>query len=155
MEQILAAKGREAWATSLERPYDFESPFGGLEFAMLLVVHDTTIRSEEQRHLSDQFVGQGCRYAVCAGHRCSSWDDSIDMAHLATDPNFEFRESTVVMTTWHEEESIEEVAEFFAYWARWDGFEPERFLVVVLGGDDASYFAVRHTALVQLQQSWG
>lgn len=143
MEQLTDTGDREAWTTRLERPFQLESPFRGESFALLLRVADTTITHEEQARLSERIVGLGCRYAVCVGHACSSWDDSIDMAHLATDANFDPPESELVMTTWHDDESIEDVAEFFVRATSFDGFEPRRFLVVCLGGDEADYVQVR------------
>ncbi|MCE9595633.1 MAG: hypothetical protein K8S98_15705 [Planctomycetes bacterium] len=143
MEQLTDIGDREAWSTRLARPFLLESPFSGGSFALLLRVLDTTITREEQTRLSERIVRLGCRYAVCAGHGCSSWDDSIDMAHLATDANFDPPDSEFVMTTWHDDESIEDVAEFFVRATRFEGFEPRRFLVVCLGGDEADYVQVR------------
>ena len=65
----------------IERPYQFVSPFGGDEFALLLYSGDETITPQEQHSISDEIVRQGCRYAVC-GYACSLWDDSIDMSDL-------------------------------------------------------------------------
>jgi hypothetical protein len=150
VEQILATESRSAWATRLDRPSDLISPFAGAEFACLLVVRDTSITGQEQASLSELLVAQGCRYAVCAGHECASWDDSIDRAYIATDADFDPPDSTFVMTSWHEDESIEEVAEFFARCTRFDGFNPCRFLVLCLGGDDASYEEIRDATRIQL-----
>jgi hypothetical protein len=86
---------------------------------------------------------------VCTGHECSSWDDSIDSAHIETDPDLSPPDSKFVMTTWHEQESIRDVAEYFVHAAKFDGFEPERFLVVCVGGDEAAYFRARHAVRAQ------
>jgi hypothetical protein len=150
VEQILAAKSRSVWATKLDRPFDLTSPFAGEEFACLLVVRDTSITGQEQASLSELLVAQGCRYAVCIGHECSSWDTSIDTAYIATDANFDPPDSTLVMTSWHEDESIEEVAEFFFLCTCFDDFDPCRFLVLCLGGDDASFEEVRDATRIQL-----
>jgi len=149
METIFHSPTRTAWATRLERPFRLEAPFQGRTFSLLLAVYDTTVTSEEQQALSEQIVRQGCRYAVCTGHECSSWDDSIDSAHIETDPDLSPPDSKFVMTTWHEQESIGDVAEFFVHAAKFDGFEPERFLVVGVGGDEAAYFRARHAVRAQ------
>ncbi|MFN0006610.1 MAG: hypothetical protein ACKVXR_01780 [Planctomycetota bacterium] len=151
MEPIFSSPSRQAWATRLQRPFKLEAPFEGRSFALLLAVYDTTVTPEEQSDLSQQIVRQGCRYAVCTGHECSSWDDSIDWAHLETDPDFDPPDSGFVMTTWHEEDSIRDVAEFFVHSAKYDGFTPERFLVVLVGGDDAAYFRARHAVRAQFE----
>ncbi|MCA9279068.1 MAG: hypothetical protein H6815_13915 [Phycisphaeraceae bacterium] len=51
----------------------------GQDFTLLLVIGDADISADEQWALSEQVVLQGCRYAYCIGHDCSSWDDSIDI----------------------------------------------------------------------------
>jgi hypothetical protein len=149
METIFRSPTRAAWATKLERPFRLEAPFQGQAFSLLLAVYDTTVTSEERTALSEQIVRQGCRYAVCTGHECSSWDDSIDLAHMESAPDLSPPDSEFVMTTWHDNESIREVAEFFVHTAKFEGFEPERFLVVCVGGDEATYFRARHAVCAQ------
>lgn len=119
--------------SALERPYDFLSPFSGEEFAAMIWVADPTVTDEEQARLSEQLVEQGCRYAVCGGHECSTWDDSIDMAFLETDPDFQPPDEKFVMTTWHEGESVEEVAEFLALNTSFDNFVAKNFFVLFVG----------------------
>jgi len=118
----------------ISRPFIFTNPFEGEEFVVLLYVDEKLITPEEQEKLSDEIVAAGCRYAVCAGHQCSSWDDSIDMADLKRN-NFETNEKTFVMTSWHEEESIEDIVFHFLNVTWFDDFVPENFLVVVVGDD--------------------
>jgi hypothetical protein len=151
MEPLHADGGREAWAARLERPFRFDSPFRGKPFVLLLWVLDETVTPEEQSELSAAIVRLGCRYAVCAGHEGSSWDDSIDWAYLETDADFSPPDSEFVMTTWHDDEPIEDVAEFFALSAKYEGFVPERFLVVCLGGSDADYARVRDAVSTHLR----
>ena len=43
------------------------------------------------------------------GNACSSWDDSVDIANLEEFDYGEIPEAKLVMTTWHEKESIKEV----------------------------------------------
>ena len=109
------------------------SSFSGKEFAVLLWVLDITVTMEEQAKLSEQLVEQGCRYAVCAGYRCSTWDDSIDLAYLQTESNFQPQNENFVMTTWHENESIEEIAEFFVMNTAFDNFTAKNLLILVIG----------------------
>ena len=120
--------------SALERPYSFLSPYKE-QFAAMIWVIDEAVSVEEQAALSTQLVAQGCRYAVCAGHNCSTWDDSIDMAFLETDPNLDPPNDRFIMTTWHEGESVEEVAEFFVLNTSFDNFVAKNFLVVFIGRD--------------------
>ena len=82
------------------RPYEFHSPFAEHEYALLLCVFAQDVTPEEQRKISESIVSSGCRYAVCYGSRCSTWDDSIDTAQL----NGDEQPGSFVMTTWHENE---------------------------------------------------
>jgi hypothetical protein len=101
----------------------------------MIWVVDTAVSAEEQASLSKQLVEQGCRYAVCAGHKCSTWDDSIDIAFLETDADFNPPDEKFVMTTWHEGEGVEEVAEFLALNTSFDNFVAKNFLVLFIGRD--------------------
>jgi hypothetical protein len=132
----------------LPRPFKFVPPFEGNEFVALLFVEDKQVTPEEQERLSDQIVAAGCRYAVCAGHLCSSWDDSIDMADLRRN-NMETNEKTFVMTSWHEDEPIEDIV-FHFFNATWfDHFVPENFLVVFVGGDPEVLVNIRQEVETQ------
>lgn len=126
----------------IPRPFKFSSPFEGEEFVVLLYVDEKQITPEEQEKLSDEIVAEGCRYAVCAGHLCSSWDDSIDMADLKRN-NFEINEKTFVMTSWHEEETIEDIVFHFLNVTWFDDFVPENFLVVVVGDNPQALANIR------------
>ena len=110
---------------------------------MLLLVADESITQEEQVALSSEFVRQGCRYAVCAGHSCSSWDDSIDCAFLETDPQYSPPDDKFVMTSWHEDEPIDDIANFLVMCTSFDDYEATAFVVICLGGDAQAYGEVR------------
>ena len=143
MERIFRDERRVAWAGHLQRPFEFVSPCGGGEFSMLLWVADSSITVVERWTLSVAFVRQGCRYAVCAGHGCSSWDDSIDYAYLESDPQYSTPDETFVMTSWHEAEPIEDIASFLVMCTSFDDYEAKAFVVVCLGGDAEVYGQVR------------
>ena len=51
----------------------------------------------------------GCLYMMAWGKNCSSWDDSVDIANLERFAYEDIPDSQSVMTTWHENESLEEV----------------------------------------------
>jgi hypothetical protein len=137
LEQLTNRSGDDLWLEIQTPPFHFMSPFHGNEFATLLMVNDTSITPVEQNRLSDQLVRQGCRFAVCAGHDCSSWDDSIDHAFLATESNFNPSDDRRVLTTWHEHEPLGEILEFFRGYTAFGGFTPRHFLILLLGENSA------------------
>jgi hypothetical protein len=121
----------------IKRPYSFTSPFMEKEFVALIYAADENISDEERDALSGQIVASGCRYAVCAGHRGSSWDESIDMADILRS-GVEVRDENLVMTTWHDDESLEDIVFFFLNNTGFDDFTAERFVVLFVG-EDGSY----------------
>ena len=130
----------------LRRPYQFASPFEG-EFAALIVALDPAIRADEQEKISIDLVAQGCRYAVCTGINASSWDDSVDVAFLESDPGFNPPDDRFVMTSWHNDETPEDVVFFFANCTAFGNFQPSQFVAVFLGAPpDPSYLAALHDA---------
>lgn len=132
------------WTARMDRPYRFTSPCSGEDFALLLVVGDDAVSVQEREDLSEEFVRQGCRHAVCFGADCSAWDDSIDMVSVMDE--VQGRRGPFVMTTWHEHEPIEDVAEFFALNTAFDDWTPRRFVVFIVGGS-SEFEAKVHTAV--------
>ena len=63
---------------------------------------------EWQEEVSTWLVENGCRYMMAWGPDCSSWDDSVDRADIKA-RNYEDDDQKFVMTTWHDDESLESV----------------------------------------------
>ncbi len=76
-----------------------------------VVVIDSEVTPEWQSQVSDWLVRSGCRYMVAWGLRCSTWDDSVDLANLKMFDFGEIPEDDFVMTTWHESDPLSE-----AFW---------------------------------------
>lgn len=146
MLQIAKTDEYDLWlAHQMSRPFSFVTPFGGEDFALLLVIAEPGVPNDERHAVTDKIVRLGCRYACCAGHQCSEWHDCIDYSYLYSDPGFSPPDEKFIMTTWHEDESLEDVAFFFRMCTSIDGVVPRHFLVVILGGDAESAFEVRST----------
>jgi hypothetical protein len=73
-----------------------------------VVVIDETVSPEWQEKVSEWLVEAGCLYMMAWGINCSSWDDSVDMAAMKKFDFKEIPEKDFVMSTWHENEPIEE-----------------------------------------------
>jgi hypothetical protein len=126
----------------LDRPFRLASPFAGAEYALLLVVWTDDVTAVEQKDLSDAVVVSGCRYAVCTGHRCSTWDDSIDLSAVLAELDGRRDAQQLLMTTWHDTEPIEEVVDFFFTHTAFDDFVPSACLVLALGGTHEEFAAL-------------
>jgi hypothetical protein len=138
MKMIAERDEKKIWFHALSRPYELSAPFQGSEYVCILFINDEATNSEEQAQLSAQIVSSGCRYAVCAGYRCSTWDDSIDMASLEAN-NFEVKNETFVMTTWHENESVEDVIFYGLMNTMFDDLVFSRYLVLMVGSQADLY----------------
>ena len=73
-----------------------------------VVVIEEKVSYEWQQQVSEWLVETGCLYMMAWGESCSSWDDSVDLANMKKF-NFEkVPEKEFVLTTWHEDEPIDE-----------------------------------------------
>lgn len=133
MDLLATCEEKQIWFHELSRPYRLEAPFPSEQYVCILFANDETITQDEQAAISDQLVRTGCRYAVCAGHECAKWDTSVDMAYLATDENLSPPNETFVMTTWHEDETVEDVIFFGLMCATFDEHNFTRYLVLSIG----------------------
>jgi hypothetical protein len=140
MERIVQNSEFDVWFDVIEKPYNFSSPFNSQEYIVLLVINDSDVSDVEQKDLSEQLVASRIRYAVCTGYECSTWDDSIDYAFIFSDPNLEPPKERFVMTTWHENESIEDVVEYFRWNTVFDDFVPKNFLALFVGESSELYY---------------
>jgi hypothetical protein len=62
-----------------------------------------------QQEASRWLVESGCLYMLAWGEDCSSWDDSVDWAILEEFSYGDIPDGRDVMTTWHENEPLEQV----------------------------------------------
>jgi hypothetical protein len=74
-----------------------------------VVVIDENVTTEWQSKVSSWLVASGCLFMMAWGINCSSWDDSVDFANLEVFDYKNIPEENLVMTTWHENESLKEV----------------------------------------------
>ena len=74
-----------------------------------VVIVEEEVTEEWQVQVSEWLVKSGCLYMMAWGKECSSWDDSVDMANLKVSGVEDIQEEEFVMTTWHENEPLNEV----------------------------------------------
>jgi hypothetical protein len=84
----------------------------GLKPFRAIVVIEEKVTIDWQHEVSKWLVSSGCLYMMAWGVGSSSWDDSVDNANLEEWDFGEIPENSFVMTTWHEDESLEEVFRF-------------------------------------------
>lgn len=69
---------------------------------------------EYKAQIAEQIIGSGCGYVVCGGVESMAWHDAMDESSIAAEISGELKEEETAVTTWHEDESIDDVAFFFA-----------------------------------------
>ena len=133
------------WTAQLRRPFLFESPFPGEEFALLLVVSAPDITADERESLSRALVAQGCRYAVCTGVGASGWDESIDYASVMAELEKQQPGDRLLMPAWHDDEPLREVTRFFLHQTALADYASTRRIALVLGGSAEELQELRDT----------
>lgn len=131
MELLAIRDDKQIWLHQFTRPYRLlVPPFPGECYAAILLANDPSITPEEQAALSTDLVNTDCRYAVCAGHDCASWDISVDLAYLEKH-NYSSGEN-FVMTSWHEDEPIDDVIFFSLTCTNFDEHDFHHYLILTI-----------------------
>lgn len=98
-----------------------------------IVIADTAVSPQWQNLVSDWLVESGCLYMMAWGVNCSSWDDALDWANIAQFTPDDIPEEQFVVTTWHDDEPLEEVFWFAKHCATHHAAELESTLLLQIG----------------------
>jgi hypothetical protein len=101
----------------------------GLPFKAVVVV-DCEVEPDWQAQVSDWLVRSGCRFMMAWGHKCGDWDSSVDDANLAMFDYGEIPDDDFVLTTWHDDESLQEVFWFCLHCAMHPSLDLARTYIV-------------------------
>ena len=83
-------------------------------FKAVLVLEAPTTPAWRDR-IAAWLVERGCLYAMAWGTDCEAWHDAIDEAFIAAHPDGLPGDDQLIMTTWHDDEPLEELARFAAH----------------------------------------
>jgi len=113
-------------------------PFGGQSFPCLIWDSAGEWAPEQRHAVVAALIEQGCRYFVCGGHRCSTWEEVADEAFVNLTMNLSESErlDRHLMTTAHEGETLDDVAFFFVFNTDFGDHVFTDYLVLVIGTDD-------------------
>lgn len=78
----------------------------------VLVVAELDVDTVWMNRIAGWLAAIGCLYCLAWGIGCADWDDAVDWANVAA---FEFGDvphEQLIMTTWHEKETLEEAMHF-------------------------------------------
>ena len=99
--------------------------------AVLVIEHE--VADAWRALISEWLVDTGCLYMMAWGRDCSTWDDAVDWANLEDFDFGEIPDERLVMTTWHEKQSLEEVFGFAKHAARHEHAELATTVIVHIG----------------------
>jgi hypothetical protein len=83
-----------------------------------VLVLDAEHGQEWQKEVSEWLVRSGCLYMMAWGVRCSTWDDSVDWANIDRFEGRDIPDERFVLTTWHDDETLDEVFWYADFCAR-------------------------------------
>jgi len=115
--------------TTIQKPFDLSSIEVKAPFICLLYASQEDVTDDEMMSVANWLVDSGCRYAVCAGLKCSAWHDTIDTADISRDPN----NKNLIMTTWHENQTSEDVVWYWLNLANFEDIALENYLALLVG----------------------
>jgi hypothetical protein len=134
MHLIVEYDGRSFYSESIAAPQDLQMTFSGAAFPCLLWDHAGGSHVSTKEALARALIRAGCRYAVCAGRECEQWHDMFDEC-LVEDrlDSANKNEDALVMTTWHDGETPDDVASFFVFDTNFGPHDFKHFLVLHFG----------------------
>jgi hypothetical protein len=136
MQPFLRHAGREYYAITLERPRAFALPFAAKPYPILIWDNRGGWSEDERSGLLQAVLDTDSRYAVCGGISCEQWHDDLDQVFIMRYLDDESaRDNHFLMTTWHTDQSPEEVAFYFAHSTDSEQDDFKRFLVLYVGAD--------------------
>ena len=77
-----------------------------------LLLIERVVEDGFRNQLSRSLVDSGCLHAMAWGLDCSLWDDSVDYANIEKFGDGGIPDDQLVMTTWHTDDSLEDVVRF-------------------------------------------
>lgn len=107
-------------------------PLDSLAPYRAVIVLSGNYSDEWQDDVSRWLVNSGCRYMMAWGPNCSSWDDSVDYAVIQKFLPSEAPDAHHVMTTWHEDETLESVFWYCQFCAQFSSNDVELHQAVIV-----------------------
>ena len=104
-------------------------------FKAVLVI-EADVKPEWQAKVSRWLADAGCRYMMAWGIACSSWDDSVDLANMEQFDCSAIPEEEFIVTTWHDDELLDEVLWFARMGAQHPTLDLQNVLVLHVGTND-------------------
>ena len=76
-------------------------------FKAVVIVEDA-VTADRQASVSHWLVESGCLYLMAWGNDCSTWCDAVALANRQAFDTHEIPDASLVITTWHSDETLQE-----------------------------------------------
>jgi hypothetical protein len=108
-----------------------------------VVIIEQEVSTDWRNRTSEWLVASGCKYMMAWGKDCSLWDDAVDWACITGKLSLQDH----AVTTWHEDESLEEVFYFAQHHANHiEGRLAKLIVIHISDTDKAREFEDLHKA---------
>ena len=101
----------------------------------LILVAELSVDRKFQSSICRWLVASGCAYLMAWGNDCCAWADAVERENLEAFPNDEIPDARVIITTWHEDELLNEVFWFSKYSAMHPCFALDNLLILHLADE--------------------
>jgi len=135
--EIFFQRGRKTYYRhAITDPTDVRPALDGRAYPCLVWDHVGTFSDDERSRVARSLIVSNCRYVVAAGRLCERWHDATDWAWIKEyrDESEAIRDERHVMTSWHDDESVDDVTFFFALTTPFDDHDFTDLLVLHVGG---------------------
>jgi len=135
MRTLTEHHGKTVCAMTIDAPGDIAIPFSGMFFPCMVWDHDGGSSETQRSEVAGRLLDGGCRYVVCGGKDCEAWHDAVDdeIVRRHGGDSHDALAAAHVMTTWHADESPDEVAWFFVRCTNFDDHVYRNYLVLHVG----------------------
>ena len=108
-----------------------------------LVLIEREVGTDYRKEVSAALVAAGCLHALAWGLDCSLWDDAVDWAFLDYHGYGDYPEDKFVMTSWHDDETLEETVHFAKHCTTYSDVKLDDILVLdFTGRERGDYIAM-------------
>ena len=131
-DSLTTPSGHRVVIGQLSANDDLVVPFKVEEYVGLVWAADNTFDEAARMKVVATLIDSRCRYVVCGGVDCERWHDDADVAFASLEAS-SHANVPFVMTTWHHNESVEDVVFFATYCTSFDDYDFKCLLVLVVG----------------------
>jgi hypothetical protein len=153
MEFVLESGGEKVWRLHLLPGEPIPSLALGPEFKCVIWT-TCEMGADWRMRVAERLIADRVRYVQAGGLQGTLWDDAVDYAYMATDPQFNPPDETFVMTTWHDDKSLADVLWFSFHTAAFDDLWWNHLLVLWIGPLDEGWDKIAEYARRILVEHW-